>query len=164
MANEWPANDSTSWDTAISNNLTTGGSHNASTGLHGLGVLSGFSTITFTRDMTAASGDVAYTGVGFEPRQVIFFASVAGTKMASWGVNDALGNGNGQSYGVQRQFDTGEMSYTSNNAIELLDSIEPNSGIQRARIQSFDSDGFTLAWDKNLSPTGTATVIALCLK
>ena len=85
MANEWPANDSIDWDDAISANLTTGGSHNASTGLHGLGVLSAFKTITFTRDMTAASGDVAYSGVGFQPRQVVFFASVASSEAGSWG-------------------------------------------------------------------------------
>ena len=154
MANEWPINESVDWDDAISDNLTTGGSHNSSTGLHGLGVLSGFKTITFTRDMTAASGDVEYVTVGFQPRQVVFFASVASIETGSWGVDD------GSIAKALRQRNAGNMDVDVGSSIRLVTASDV---FQEAFISTLASTGFTLTWVKNGSPAaGAATIIALC--
>lgn len=162
MANEWPANDSTDWDDAISANFTTGGSHNSSTGLHGLGVLSAFKTVLVLDgvDLTTINDEdtTVITGVGFQPRQVIFFASITGTPAGSWGWDDGttstmmaqLNNGNANPIGATP-------------AAALLQDGSSNQ--TRLIIASFSSDGFTVTWAVPFSPTtGTATIIALCLK
>ena len=87
MANEWPNDGDSAWNDTMKTNVDIG---HTLTGAHALGELSAFKTINFTRDMTAVSGSVAYTGVGFMPRQVIFFTSVTGNRAASWGIDDSV--------------------------------------------------------------------------
>ena len=48
--------------------------------------------ITSTRDMTAGSGNVAYSGVGFKPSLIIFQGAVNAAQVAGWGVVDAASN------------------------------------------------------------------------
>lgn len=109
--------------------------------------------VTFTRDMTAASGNQSVTGVGFVPRSILFFggitssftfASVVGSSGIAGGAsNDAI-NGAG-----------------INASIFLR---VQNSTSQAGQIASFDADGFTITWSKGGLPTGTATIYALCLR
>ena len=157
MANEWPSNDSEDWDDAIEDNLNAG---HESDGSHALGTLSAFKTITFTRDMTAASGDVAYTGVGFQPRQVVFFASVASNAAGSWGVDDGTN--------VECIFQYSDGSMDSSSALSPNKSIYFDNGAgsdyTSAKISAIGSDGFTLTWTLHNSLSATATIIALCLK
>jgi hypothetical protein len=109
--------------------------------------------LIFTRAMTAASGNVSYTGVGFKPTCIIFFASQG--VGASWGFSDStLITG-----GIRWLAGTmGPVSWT----ILLYDT---DSKYQGAHIYSYDADGFTLAWEST-PPTiaGTITIYALCLK
>ena len=158
MANEWPANDSTSWDTAISNNLTTGGSHNASTGLHGLGVLSAFKTVVAVNALdvsTVSTNDTtAVTGVGFTPRQVVLFTATQGTSMGSWGVDD------GTLAKSSHQDSSGDVRAAATSSVVNLDGASNIIG----KITSLDADGFTLTWTVTGTPTGTMTTTALCLK
>ena len=103
--------------------------------------------------MTAATGDVAYTGVGFSPR---------GATITSY-----LGNGS-----VITGFDDGTLHYSAglyyNTAGHWYDTFDFTksiliyysnaSGNQVGYIKSWDADGFTIAWTKSGTPTGTADI------
>jgi hypothetical protein len=111
---------------------------------------------TFTRDVATASGDQAVTGVGFQPRVVIFLTL----------------NGAGE---MSVGFDSGSA------AVSLVDyhNVTPNSyvaGTSKSlvlyasasntywgNISSMDSDGFTIAWTKGGTITGTASIIYLAI-
>jgi hypothetical protein len=105
---------------------------------------------SFTRDLTTASGDVSYTGVGFRPVAILFIAnlpsSTALTNM-SWGVDDITTDGHLKLYGNTHS----DMDVRS---IFLSDGTNSQSAV----VKTFDADGFTLTWTKASSPTGTATV------
>lgn len=110
--------------------------------------------ITFTRDGTAASGDVSYTGVGFMPSKIHFFMSVNGTLYKSDGFTDS--------------------TKTSSSIYQSAANVYWNSGspviysnqsswAQSSILKSFDADGFTLTWTKISSPTaGTMSIMAIC--
>lgn len=107
---------------------------------------------SFTRDTAAASGSVAYTGIGFQPSVVMFFASTeTADEEMSIGVDRAStemvlydGNAAGSDWSV-----------TTGQSIQLEET--PTSR-QVGNIASLDSDGFTMSWTLAGSPTGTATV------
>ena len=118
--------------------------------------------IYFTRDMTAATGDVAYTGVGFTPKSIIFLGSINGT--ATGGAIGLAGSGitqDGMTIVVNGALNFGAWA----NATTACFSINNGAGgtDQTAKVKTFDADGFTITWTKNGSPTGTGQVIALCL-
>ena len=112
--------------------------------------------ITATRDMSAISGDVSYTGVGFTPTAIIAFSAINASIQYSIGAVDSgktemnIGNGNA----------TSNMYVDSTNLV----SIWQGGGNQAGLLKTFDSDGFTLTWTKYLSPTGTLTMYFLCLR
>lgn len=111
-----------------------------------------------TRDMTAASGDVAYTGVGFTPTSIMAIAAIAtGSTVASWGFADSAKTAKAINTYVTATFDA-EGSY-------LILLFQTNtSTFQYATVKSFDADGFTLTWTKAGSPTGTAVLQFLCFQ
>jgi len=109
--------------------------------------------ISFTRDMTAASGNVAYTGVGFTPTAIIFIVCISGTHTFSIGVVDSSRGG-----GAQSQYSPD----TFGPASVPIDASVSGGTNQYAVVASYDADGFTLTWTKQNSPTGTATIKALC--
>ena len=148
-----PSADSTNWNDLLKAHVLAG--HN-SDGTHKLTEITEYAIITFTRDMTAASGDVSYTGAGFTPRQVMFFGAVASNSAGSWGSDD------GTDTMCTNQLSTGNMSSNTSASIDL----ENNAGeSQTAVIKTLDSDGFALTWTKtNTPPAGTATIIAICFK
>lgn len=112
--------------------------------------------ISATRDLTVATGDVNYTGVGFQPSVIIAFAALGGgTEGQSWGMCD--------SSSTERAITRGSngLGYVAS----VICSVESTAGaLQSAVVKSFDADGFTLTWTKTGSPTGTATIYFLCLK
>lgn len=110
-----------------------------------------FKVNSTTRDMTAASGDVSYTSVGFKPKAIIFIAIVDAGPLSSIGFDDATGH---KSILMQAA-DT--WSYSTAYSIFI-------SGTQKAIVKSFDSDGFTLTWTKESSPTGTAQIMYLAFR
>jgi len=115
---------------------------------------------TFTRDITAATGDVSYTAIGFIPKAISFFGGIDGTKIGSFnGYDDgtnhyAIGSSSGEVAGQ--------------NGVQLLKSIflEEGAGkFQIAYVKSFDSDGFTLTWEKVGSPSaGTAYIFCIAFR
>lgn len=110
--------------------------------------------IASTRDLTAASGNVAYTGAGFKPRALVAFGAV-NFSIASFGMADVgLTNRAVHSTG-------GGPNFYFSTALILFETVSNN--YQTAQINSYDTDGFTLAWTKTNTPTGTANFSVLCL-
>jgi hypothetical protein len=112
---------------------------------------------SLTRDMTAITGSVGYTGVGFTPGVVIFLAAVNDVaSLYSVGFDNSLARG--CLLGASATLPKME---TSANAIYLYDGT--NS--QNANISSMDGDGFTLLWTKGGTPAAnTATVYYLAIR
>lgn len=116
----------------------------------------GYTMMTFSRDMAAVIGNVSYTGLGFKPRLLLFFGGKPGTSTASFGLDDATAK---------------YVLYTSNTGVFQVSAstvsinlYEYNVGSQRAKVLSMDSDGFTLFWEKAGSPVGTAYVHCLAFR
>jgi len=110
---------------------------------------------TLTRSMTATSGTIAYTGIGFAPKVVMFSGGVdnngtycifgAGTEPSA---DFAMGHQNNTSPGTMR---------FPNAVIALISATISNS--QLAGLNSLDEDGFTLGWALAGTPSsGTATI------
>lgn len=102
----------------------------------------------FTRDVSTASGTQAITGVGFQPSAVIFFASVDGSAVASWGL----------AKNITRHIATynGPTVYTlSTQCIGIYISA---GNFNQGDVTTWGADGFTITWTKGGSPTGVATV------
>lgn len=115
-----------------------------------------FKAIAFDRDLTAATASVAYTGVGFTPRAIIAFAVTSNT--AAWSKGFSAGASNSMCVY------TNDAAYNLlNYATNLINIYATTSALQGATVSSFDADGFTLAWTKTGSPTGTAKLIFLCI-
>lgn len=107
-----------------------------------------------TRDMTAAGGDVSYTGIGFKPTAILAMGVINSTTVMSLGYIDSAGNDNGISI-LSNQY--------QNNSQFLLFYID-GSNYQFAVVKSYDADGFTLTWTKAGSPTGTVNLTFLCFR
>ncbi len=130
----------------------------AAAGFDILGAATRFKVGSFTRDLTAASGNVAYTGIGFQPKAVLMIAVVAATKTACWGFAAGAGG-----HVVNERGDDANLDVNTNYCINATTSA--GSGhYQIAGIATFDSDGFTLTWTKGNAPTGTLTVIYLAVR
>jgi hypothetical protein len=102
---------------------------------------------SFTRDLTAGAGNVAYTGVGFKPSAVILFAAGGNTTM---GFDDGTNR-----FTLVGTTAAGDFTYDVSNALWFFQGAGTN---QKVTVASFDSDGFTLAYTKAGSPTGTAGI------
>lgn len=111
--------------------------------------------ITLTRDLTTATGDVAYTGAGFTPTSLKAFGVVDGTAFVSEGFSDSAKTS-------QCMYQYG--SNTWSMSAGLLAMSPTISAYQIATVKSYDADGFTLTWTKTSTPTGTATVRVICYK
>lgn len=115
----------------------------------------GIKVITSTRDMTAGSGDVAYTGVGFKPSLIIFQGAVDASQVAGWGVVDAASK-------HHVSYDNLGNYYQAGPGWAFI--IIGGSMYQGATLKTFDADGFTLTWTKSGSPSGTIKFSATCFR
>lgn len=109
-----------------------------------------------TRDMTAASGSVAYTGLGFKPRKITAYVAVGGTAPSSVG----SGNSSAQSCLV-----VGTSSVSSGVGSDMLIQIQSTTAgaKQEFVLTSEDVDGFTGDWTKvNTPASGTADLRFFC--
>ena len=115
--------------------------------------------ISITRDLSAATGNVSYTGIGFKPTGLICFGTVDGVE----NVFSAGLYGGGSGAGIALM----DLTVPSWNLISTIISIVTNAAgtdSQGATLASFDADGFTLSWTKGGTPVGTATIRILCLR
>ncbi len=116
--------------------------------------------ISATRDMTAASGNVAYTGVGFIPTTILVLGQLGGDVNGFWGFA-----GNSMAGAGLSVFNTsGAYTNVGSGVLFRVFSGTAATDFQSASVASYDADGFTLAWTKTATPTGTANINFLCLR
>jgi len=101
----------------------------------------------FDRDISLVT-DLSITGLGFTPTSISFLSTKGGTTSYSLGFCDSVLNQN-CIYTCPTNHST-----DSTRCIMYHDGTNYNAG----KVTSFDADGFTLAWDKSGSPTGSLTV------
>ena len=104
--------------------------------------------LTFTRDLTTASGTQALTGFGFRPKRCTGWGAVDLTNAVYTtliGKVDDAGNMSALFYYTATQLQNSTASF-----------LNPASGANNASavLSSYDADGLTLYWTKNASPTG----------
>ena len=113
-----------------------------------------YKTGTFTRDMEAATADVAYTGVGFKPSHLIFVVHAPDVGLS-------VGFDNGTAHYCVYNVST---TY-ANSATYSIGAGDKDGGSQTALVKTLDADGFTLTWTKASSPgAGTATAFYMALR
>lgn len=108
-----------------------------------------------TRAMGAASGDVSYTGYGFQPTGLIIFA-LTGVWAACIGISDPTGSNGCLAVGIGEQ-----ANVMDNLLIELYTEAGKK---QEAILKSYDADGFTLTWTLTGTPSGTANLYVIATK
>ena len=113
----------------------------------------------FTKDMTEASCDTAYTGVGFKPSHIIILAGKHVTPMVSMGFDD----------GTQHFYFANIHGVSPYNwgmsAVASVGLFEKASTNQIAQVLTMDPDGFTLHWVKaGTTAAGNANCGALCFR
>lgn len=118
--------------------------------------------IQLTRVMSVASGNVAYTGLGFKPTFIEFQCGISGgNPTASQGAADAVTGINTCLESVN--FTGGPQSTFYQNGIAgIVRTDAALANYQFFTVASFDADGFTLAWTKNGTPVATMGISAFC--
>ncbi len=115
--------------------------------------------ITITRDLTVATGNVAYTGLGFVPTTCFQSGGVAGSLTQYVSI---IGFSDSARTVVSTNLSGSTISPAQAFFIVLFDTTSTNG--QTAIINSYDADGFTLGWTKTGTPSGTATIKVLCYR
>lgn len=110
---------------------------------------------SLTRDLTASTGSVATTGVGFTPR--LLFVLFNQDNNLRFGIGFTDGTSKFCAY-------ASDTSWKFRNTASYLIQSNDTSAYQQADIASLDSDGFTLSWTKTGSPTGTLTIYYLAIR
>jgi hypothetical protein len=115
---------------------------------------------TFDRDMTAASGDVSYTGVGFKPKAILFIGGITNGGIGTYcGFDNAVTRGYVSDYKANA---AGDISTGPTFSIQLLES---GTQYQAAIVKTFDTDGFTVTWTKlGTTSSGTATIFYMAFR
>lgn len=111
--------------------------------------------IESTKNLADATGDTAYTGVGFRPSSIVAIAGVTSSYPMAIGFSDAATT-------VRSVGQYGANTFFSGAYLLALASSGGNQNV--ATVKSYDTDGFTLTWTKSGSPTGTAGIFFLCFR
>lgn len=115
-----------------------------------------FKVGVISRVINAADGNVAYTGVGFAPKAILFFGGVSGGAIWEISCTDATGKA------FMFHTAAGSQTNSSDNVIYFGDGANWN---EAASAITFDSDGFTLTWVKGGSPpASTANIMYLAFR
>jgi hypothetical protein len=112
-----------------------------------------------TRDMTLATGNVSYTGVGFKPTCLHTFAANT-TSGGNNSVNGFCDSALGQASLRCTTTIPGNFVYLGAVSINL----GTDGATQTFAVTSFDADGFTGTWTKTGAPGGTQNLAILCFK
>lgn len=108
---------------------------------------------TFTRDSSAASGDVAYAGVGFQPSCVFFLATdnASASKMS-------IGFDNVTEEGCITDYANITAKYWTYSNLSSILIHETGVNNMYGVISTMGADGFTITYTKNGLITGTVSV------
>lgn len=113
-----------------------------------------------TYNLATASGDVAITGIGFQPTAIICFANVDGS---AGGISMGVADSAKVVDSIGRNTNT--FFYVNGGGGACLINLDPATGAaSTAIVKTYDSDGFTLTWTRGGANTGTANLIFLCFK
>lgn len=114
--------------------------------------------ITGTRDLTASSGNVAYTGMGFTPTACDVHGGVAN----SFAYNTF--HGFADSSRTANVLYVATATTFSNTTVFMVFEDTTGANSQAASIASYDADGLTLTWTKGGTPSGTAAFAIRCFR
>ncbi len=112
---------------------------------------------TFTRDISLTSTQ-AITGIGFKPKYIHMHGTVNGDPDTGFfgfsadATESSIRNNQPQT------------ANTWEKGIGVINITVGSANSMSGAIQSFDSDGFTLSYIKNNSPTGTLTVAFMAVR
>ena len=135
---EYTAYDATNWVTTAQSPMTAAG--------------------TFSYDVATATGTQAITGLGFKPTSMHIYAV-----QANGAGKFSIGFSHGNNEFVMR--DSHEYAADAFYPIgSYIIALSASADRVHATLNSMDSDGFTLGWVKNGSPTGTATMLYLAVR
>lgn len=116
--------------------------------------------LTVTRSMTAAAGNVSYTGLGFKPKALIATGGVNGTN--AYIIYSGMAESATPAQGSTGAFGTSGGAVSA-NFLQAFSATATN-GIF-AQVLSYDADGFTLTWGASGSPpAGTANFFVMCFE
>lgn len=108
---------------------------------------------SFSRDISTASGTQTVTGVGFQPKSILFLSlQVSAVGKMSVGVDDGT-----TAKDLADEYNVTANTWTTDGS-NSINIIESGTAKYVGKVQSFNSDGFTISWTKTGSPTGTVTV------
>lgn len=113
-----------------------------------------FKMISTTKDIST-TGAVATTGAGFTPKGLIVFGAINGGTVGVWGMTTSVAT----HYGIYKA----SGSTTISDTVSFVYVDMGGGAVASAVLTSFDADGFTLTWSKTGSPTGTITLVFMCL-
>lgn len=121
-----------------------------------------FKVGSFTRAQDGADGAVAYTGVGFQPKAVVFLAGIDVTPGSSTPSGGSVGFDDGTNPFCKIWATNGASNMRSTSSIQTRDN---NSWEEAGKITTLGSDGFTITWSKAGSPpSATITVYYLAFR
>jgi hypothetical protein len=115
---------------------------------------SSFKVKKLTRDLSLASGDVAYTGFGFTPKAVIVLCS-DNTNSSSIGIDD------GTTCGLVLEYSSTHAEFS--DYVALVQKSDGSANYQTAIVKTFDVDGITLTWGSTGTLSGTAALHVLAI-
>jgi len=101
-----------------------------------------------TRDMTAGSGNVSYTGVGFDPTAFAVSALHSNGTDGSMSFVDSNAS-------IASTFSSNGGALGGGDSTNVAYLQTAGSVVQQARSPSFISGGVTLTWTKTGAPAGT---------
>ncbi len=104
---------------------------------------------SLTRNFETANGTVAYTGVGFTPKKITFYAS--DSSRTSWGFTDSSMS----DYCIYRDVFNVTRTYIGGSIVAYFGSGNTSVG----DVVALNSDGFNITWTEEGSQTGNMTVI-----
>ena len=118
-----------------------------------------FGIINISRDMLAVSGDIPYTGLGFQPKAVWSIAGVGISSYASIG----FAHGVTEATDMRAMYNNTDVDNWSSGGQRIVYLVGSGKS-QTAGIVSFDVDGLTLSWAKGGTPlAGTLTANLFCI-
>lgn len=116
-------------------------------------------SISSTRDLTVATGSVAYTGMGFQPTSCFSMGQVS---QSITQYTTIIGFADSARTASDMNLQGSVTLLTAGAFLVAADVTQVN--LQSATITSYDADGLTLSWTKTGTPSGTFTFKIMCFR